>query len=87
MAKRRVVVTGMGAVTPFGVSVARLWEALVEGRSGITPVSLFDASDFDVRIGGECTSFDAADYLDRKALKRLYADERVIYCDWNLLAA
>lgn len=71
MDKRRVVITGMGAVTPFGVSVDRYWEGLMEGRSGIKPISLFDASGFDVRFAGECTSFELTDHLEAKALKRL----------------
>jgi 3-oxoacyl-[acyl-carrier-protein] synthase II len=71
MTDRRVVITGMGAVSPFGVTVDDFWSALVEGRSGVSPVTLFDASAFDVRIGGECTSFSPADHIDRKIIKRL----------------
>ena len=71
MADRRVVITGMGAVTPFGVTVDRYWDALVEGRSGISAITRFDASQFNVRIGGECADFDPAEHLDRKILKRL----------------
>ncbi len=70
MANRRTVVTGMGAVTPFGVSVDRLWDGLIEGRSGLSPISLFDATGFDVRIGGEIRNFDPARHLDRKSIKR-----------------
>lgn len=71
MVNRRVVVTGMGVVTPFGVTVDRFWDALIEGRSGIGPITLFDASGFDVRIGGECVNFEITDYIDRKLIKRL----------------
>lgn len=71
MSQRRVVITGMGAVTPFGVGVDRLWDGLVEGRSGIRTVSLFDTAGFDVRIGGEIPSFNPEDYIDRKLIKRL----------------
>ncbi|MGB2986042.1 MAG: beta-ketoacyl-ACP synthase II [Phycisphaerae bacterium] len=71
MAERRIVVTGMGTVTPFGVSVDRFWDGLVDGRSGLTPITLFDTTEFDVRIGGEVPAFDATEYLDRKAIKRL----------------
>ncbi len=82
MTERRVVVTGMGAVTPFGVSVGRFWDALIEGRSGIVPVSLFDAAEFDVRIGGEIPAFDPVQYLDRKLVKRLdrYAQFAMVAC-------
>lgn len=71
MVERRVVVTGMGAVTPFGVSVDRLWDGLVEGRCGLSHISLFDTEGFDVRIGGEIPDFDPTEHLDRKAVKRL----------------
>jgi 3-oxoacyl-[acyl-carrier-protein] synthase II len=82
MSTRRVVITGMGAVTPFGVSVDRYWDGLVEGRSGIRPVSLFDVSTFDVRIGGEVPDFDATPYLDRRVIKRLdrYAQFALVAC-------
>ncbi len=83
MPDRRVVVTGMGAVTPFGVSVDRFWDNLIEGRSGISRVSLFDTTDFDVRIGAEVPPFEPADYLDRKIVKRLdrYVQFALIACD------
>lgn len=61
----------MGAVTPFGVSVDRLWDQLLAGESGLSPVTLFDTSDFDVRIGGEIPNFRATDYLEGKHVKRL----------------
>ncbi len=71
MPERRVVVTGMGAVTPLGVTVDRFWDNLVEGRSGLAPISLFDTAGFDVRIGGEIPGFNATDYLEPKRIKRL----------------
>ena len=82
MAQRRVVVTGMGAITPVGVTVDRFWDALIEGRSGISPVTLFDASQFSVRIGGECRDFDSDQHLDRKITKRLdrYAQFALVAC-------
>ncbi len=83
MAQRRIVVTGMGAVTPFGVSVDRFWDNLIEGRSGLSPITLFDASGFDVRIGGEIPAFDPTEHLDRKMVKRLdrYAQLAMVACD------
>ena len=65
------MVTGMGAVTPFGVSVDRFWDSLVEGRSGLSTISLFDTQGFDVRVGGEVPNFNPTDYLDPKLVKRL----------------
>ncbi len=83
MSDKRVVITGMGAVTPFGVSVDSLWSGLIEGRCGLSPVTLFDTTDFSVRIGGEIPSFDATKYLDRKLVKRLdrYAQFALVACD------
>jgi 3-oxoacyl-[acyl-carrier-protein] synthase II len=68
--KRRVVVTGMGAVTPVGNDVATMWRSLVEGRSGAGPITKFDASTFEVRFACEVKGFDALDYMDRKEAKR-----------------
>lgn len=71
MGDRRVVITGMGAVTPFGSGVDPYWDALVEGRSGITRITLFATDGFEVQIGGECRDFDPAAQIDRKIIKRL----------------
>ncbi|HEX6573953.1 MAG TPA: beta-ketoacyl-ACP synthase II [Gemmatimonadaceae bacterium] len=68
--KRRVVVTGMGAVTPVGNDVATMWRSLVEGRSGAGPITKFDASTFEVRFACEVKGFDALDFMDRKEAKR-----------------
>ncbi|MGD2108824.1 MAG: beta-ketoacyl synthase N-terminal-like domain-containing protein, partial [Phycisphaerae bacterium] len=83
MADRRVVVSGMGAVTPFGVSVDRLWDNLVAGRCGLSEISLFDTTGFDVRIGGQIPPLDPTEHLDRKLVKRLdrYAQFAMIACD------
>jgi 3-oxoacyl-[acyl-carrier-protein] synthase II len=69
-ARRRVVVTGVGLVSPLGVGTAQNWEALLAGRSGIGPITRFDASDFPSRIAGEVKGFDAHDYVDRKDVKK-----------------
>ena len=67
----RVVVTGMGAVTPLGLTVADFWDGLLEGRSGIGPITLFDPSQLRVRIAGEAPGFDAAQYVGRKQARRM----------------
>lgn len=68
---RRVVVTGMGAVTPLGCGVDALWRALMEGRCGIGPVTRFDASAFPCRIAAEVKDFDPEQWLPRKEARRM----------------
>lgn len=63
---REVWITGLGALTPVGVGVAATWEGLVAGRSGIGPITLFDASSLPVRIAGQVPGFDVSQHLDRK---------------------
>ncbi len=69
--ERRVVVTGLGLVTPLGTGVKKTWEALVDGRSGIGPITKFDAAAFDCKIAGEVKDFDPEAYLDRKDVKKM----------------
>jgi 3-oxoacyl-[acyl-carrier-protein] synthase II len=68
--KRRVVVTGMGAITPVGNDVATTWQALLDGKSGAGPITHFDASNFPVRFACEVKSFDPLEYMERKEAKR-----------------
>jgi len=70
MAERRIVVTGMGAITPLGLNVPELWDGLKRGRSGVGYITLFDAHDFPVRIAAEVKGFDPRDYMDRKLARR-----------------
>ena len=70
MSKRRVVITGMGTVSPVGNTVEDAWNNVVEGRSGIGPITRFDVSAFPTRIGGEVRDFDPADYIDRKQVRK-----------------
>ncbi|MEO7218092.1 MAG: beta-ketoacyl-ACP synthase II [Gemmatimonadaceae bacterium] len=67
---RRVVVTGMGAVTPVGNSVTATWNALLAGTSGVAPITRFDASKFPVRIAAEVKDLNPGEYMDRKEVKR-----------------
>lgn len=71
MADRRVVVTGLGAVTPVGNTVAESWNNLLAGCSGIDTISLFDASGFAVRIGGEVKHFNPEDHIPAKELRHM----------------
>ncbi len=75
--KRRVVVTGMGAITPVGNDVATTWQSLIEGKSGTAPITKFDASKFPVRFAAEVKGFNALDYMERKEAKR--ADQYTQY--------
>ena len=68
--KRRVVVTGMGCVTPLANNLEGSWEAALAGRSGIGPITKFDASTFTSRVAGEVKDFDPTEYIDRKEIKR-----------------
>ncbi|MBU0637446.1 MAG: beta-ketoacyl-ACP synthase II [Planctomycetes bacterium] len=71
MHERRVVVTGVGAITPIGATVAEFWDGLVTGRSGVHAITRFDASPFFVRIGGECRDFDPLTLIDHRIAKRM----------------
>jgi 3-oxoacyl-[acyl-carrier-protein] synthase II len=64
--RRRVVITGIGLVTPLGIGTAASWEALCRGQSGVGPITRFDAGGFDTRIAAEVRGFQAADFLPRK---------------------
>ena len=68
---RRVVVTGLGLVTPLGIGVPKTWEKLCQGQSGIGPISRFDASQYSVRIAGEVKNFDPANFIEKKEVKKM----------------
>ncbi|YAF97284.1 MAG: beta-ketoacyl-ACP synthase II [Nodularia sp. CChRGM 3473] len=69
--RKRVVVTGVGAITPIGNTPDEYWEGLLSGRNGIDYITFFDASRHDCRIAGEVKNFDPHDYMDRKEAKRM----------------
>ncbi len=71
MTKRRVVITGLGAVSPFGVGVDKFWHSLVEGKSGISTSELIDVSKHVVKISGEVKNFNPEEYLDPKEAKKM----------------
>ncbi len=71
MSKRRVVVTGLGLLTPLGADVASSWDGLTAGRSGISPITSFDTTDFPVRFGGSVPEFDMSAYLNPKEARRM----------------
>jgi 3-oxoacyl-[acyl-carrier-protein] synthase II len=69
--RRRVVITGLGSVTPLGVDVESTWDGLVAGRSGAGEITQFDSSDFAVHFACEVKGFDPTDYIDRKQARRM----------------
>lgn len=71
MEKRRVVVTGLGAVTPIGIGVNAFWKACREGKCGIGPITQFDTTDYKVKIAAEVKGFEPKDFMDPKSARRL----------------
>ncbi len=71
MSKRRVVVTGLGLLTPVGNNVEESWKNIVAGKSGIAPITAFDASQFSTRISASVKNFDATEYLSPKDIKKM----------------
>ena len=68
---RRVVVTGMGAITPIGSNLEEFWEVLKQGRCGIDEITLFDTTDYKVKLAAEVKGYDQEEYFDKKSAKRL----------------
>jgi len=82
MSKRRVVVTGMGMLSPLGNSVADSWQGALEGRSGISTISRFDTENFGVKIGGQISDLDVTEYIDKKDARRMD-----VFMQYGLIAA
>ena len=71
MSKRRVVVTGMGAVTPIGNNTEEFWMGIREGKVGIGPITAFDTTNYKVKLAAEVKDFDAKEHMDFKTAKRM----------------
>ncbi|MBD3409677.1 MAG: beta-ketoacyl-ACP synthase II [Ignavibacteriales bacterium] len=71
MERKRVVITGLGTVSPVGSNVETFWKSLTTGKSGIAPITRFDASNHSTKFAGEASDFDELDYLDRKNARRM----------------
>jgi 3-oxoacyl-[acyl-carrier-protein] synthase II len=67
----RVLITGVGAITPLGSGVENFWDAALHGKSGIGEITLFDPSPFPSQIAGECSDFDPTDFMNKKAARRM----------------
>ncbi len=68
---RRVVITGVGMVSPLGIGTAANWNALIEGKNGIGPITRFDTTDFTTTIAGQVKNFDPADFIPKKEIKKM----------------
>src|SRR5579871_2750905 len=68
---RRVVITGMGVVTSLGLGADSLWRNIIAGRSGVGPITNFDASEFTTRFAAEIKEFNPEDYMERKEAKKM----------------
>ncbi len=68
---RRVVITGIGAITPIGIGKDAFWNALIEGKSGVGPITRFDVSEYTTKIAGEVSDFVVTDFIDKKEAKRM----------------
>lgn len=80
--KKRVVVTGMGAVTPIGNSVASFWDSVKQGKTGFGPITYFDTADYKCKLAAQVRDFNAADYMDKKAARRMEP-----FCQYAVAAA
>ena len=75
MNPRRVVVTGLGALTPIGNSVSDFWEGLIGGKSGSAPITYFDASNFKSKFACELKNFDVLNFIEKKEIRRQKKEE------------
>lgn len=79
---RRVVVTGLGAITPIGLSVEEFWESIKAGKTGFAPITKFDAAAYKCHLAAEVKNFDGRNYMDFKAAKRME-----LFCQYAVAAA
>ena len=79
---RRVVVTGMGAITPIGLSVDEFWESVKAQKTGFAEITKFDTTDYKCKLAAEVKGFDAKNYMDFKSAKRMEA-----FCQYAVAAS
>ena len=79
---RRVVVTGMGAITPIGNSVEEFWNGIKEGKTGFGSITYFDTADYRCKLAAEVKNFDPAQYMDKKSARRMEQ-----FCQFAVAAA
>ena len=71
MTQRRVVITGLGVLTPIGNNVAEFWQAMMDGKSGAGPITKFDTSEFNTKFACEIKNYDPSNYIDKKTARRM----------------
>ena len=76
MSKKRVVVTGMGAITPIGLSVDEFWSSVKEGKLGFAPITRFDTSEYKCHVAAEVKDFEGKNYMDFKSAKKMEKEDR-----------
>lgn len=79
--RRRVVVTGLGAITPVGLNIAETWKSLTDGKSGVDHIKSFDTTNFDTKIAAEVKGYNALNYMDRKLSQRTD-----LFCQYSIIA-
>ena len=79
---KRVVVTGMGAITPIGNNVEEFWNNIKDGKVGIDNITKFDTTDFKVKLAAEVKNYNPEDYMDKKAARRME-----LFCQYAVVAA
>ena len=79
---RRVVVTGLGAVTPIGNNVDEFWKSITLGKIGFAPITKFDATDYKCKLAAEVKDFNPEEYMDKKAARRME-----LFCQYAVAAA
>ncbi|MEX2641475.1 MAG: beta-ketoacyl-ACP synthase II [Balneolales bacterium] len=82
MSKKRVVITGIGAITPVGKTAPEFWNGLISGKSGVKPITHFDVSNFATKFAGQIDNYKAEDYLDKKVARRM--DK---FCQYAMVSA
>jgi 3-oxoacyl-[acyl-carrier-protein] synthase II len=82
--RRRVVITGLGAITPLGLTVDDYWQGLIEGRSGIGPITLCDSTGLTCQIAGEVKGFDPRNYIDHKESRRMARFSQLVVASANM---
>ena len=80
--KRRVVVTGLGVISPIGNGIEEFWNGILENKVGIDTITRFDTTDYKAKLAAEVKNFDAKKYMDAKAAKRME-----LFCQYGVAAA